>query len=143
MPKIFESHGRMRVYTFGQVFVSEVEGPWNIELTQRWIRELGPHVLNLARNGATAGISVFSGSMLCTPESLELIGRASRETAKVVNIVAMAHVATPDVEARDLMQRYFETQARDLYEVRLFEEFGAARNWVEGALLAPRDDLDG
>jgi hypothetical protein len=137
--KAFKSHGRIAVRNVGQVFISEIDGPWNVELTQEWIRVLGPCLAALARNGPMAGMAVFRTSMLLTPESLELTRRAARESARLFSIVAMAHVADRSVEGRNLMQPLLERDAEGLWPMRLFETFEPAFEWVQSILVEQKN----
>ncbi len=134
----FSAHGRIDVSHIGQVFVAEVEGPWNEELTKSWIAQLLPLLTELSHAGPIAGITVFRRSMLFTPESLQLMKRAAASGAREFPIVAVAHVIDQTVEGADLMAPVLAEYDRQLWPVQRFAHFAQALRWIESQLALQR-----
>jgi hypothetical protein len=63
-------HGEFACHVDGRLIVSDVVGPWNLELVQAWAAELHRHA-SLMTPGPHVGIAIVHGSILClrTPSS--------------------------------------------------------------------------
>ncbi len=118
----------------GRVLVSHVVGPWNAELVAAWVSRSDPWARAASAKGAHGGITVIEGSMLSTPEALEMMRQAIRYAASYPHCVGHAIVARADVEGRVLMAPIFAQAHEGVCPYRLFEDLAEARAWMDGLI---------
>lgn len=132
----FKPHGRVELWTEGNVVYLEASGPFNKEAVlavgATW-REL---FARLPHSGPFADVVVVEGSMMAGPEVLEAFGAfLGMNTAANVAPCAVAWVVPPAVEGGVLMIPAFE----QIYQaagrnIRFFDNLPQARDWVRGQL---------
>jgi hypothetical protein len=129
-PITFRSHGHFTTRVEGPLIISEVTGPWNKELVEEWAHGSQPVARSLAAHGPHVGIAVISGSMLCTPEALEVLRQAARHAADTLNCRAHVIVADASVEGRDFVESNFIRAYEGVLELAIFYTLAEARAWA-------------
>lgn len=137
MTSSFRPHGTFNTRIEGRLIVSEVTGPWNMELVQHWGKSCLPVATELAATGPWIGIAVIRESMLCPPEALAALRRIVAHSATQLHCAAHVIVAGPEVDGRDFLEPIFARVYEGLVEHAIFYTFDEARAWSL-ALLAGR-----
>lgn len=104
MTSHFRPHGEFTCHVDGRLIVSDVAGPWNLELVQAWAAELHQHASRMTP-GPHEGTRHFD----------------SRATLVV---------ADATVEGRDFMAPSFAKMYRDITPHRFFSDYPSARAWA-------------
>ena len=129
----FRSHGEFLTRVDGRLLISDVTGPWNKELVEEWASASGP----VARGvGPHVGIAIIHGSMLCTPEALEVLRNCAAYAARSLECVAHGIVAAKDVEGRDFVESSFFRAYEGVLPLAIFYTIEEARQWAYGLLDA-------
>jgi hypothetical protein len=130
----FSPHGQFDIRLDGRAFVTEVEGPWNVQLVRRWIEATMPYCQELVKGGPWGGIAIVSRSMLCTPDALAELGRAVAYSVKHFNCVAHIMVAAPDVEGRGIIEPAFRQIYEGVCAYQFFNHYADAKLWLDQLL---------
>jgi hypothetical protein len=136
MSPAFRPHGDYAAWVEGRLVISEVTGPWNVELVRLWAAELHAKTAPLAATGPHAGIAIIHGSMLCPPDALELMAKAVRYPERHLRCVAHVVVADASVEGRELMRASYARMYPGAMPHRLFDDVAEARTWALARLAA-------
>lgn len=138
MSSTFPPHGHFDIRVDGRIVVTEVDGPWNVQLVRNWIEATVPYCHAMAKGGPWAGIAIVRGSMLCTPEAMALLGRAVANGVKHYNCVAHVVVAAPHVEGRGIVEPAFRQIYEGVCAYHFFDEYAEAKHWTEQLLATMR-----
>ena len=130
---LFRAHGQFSTRVDGRLIISDVTGPWNKELVEEWALASQPVALGVGRH---VGIAVIHGSMLCTPEALQVLRRSAAYAARVLDCVAHVIVADKTVEGRDFVEPSFFKAYQDVLPLAMFYTLAEARAWSEALLDA-------
>ena len=134
----FPPHGQFNIYLDGRILVTEVHGPWNVELVRRWAAAVRPYSLQLMPGGPWAGLALIRGSMLSTPEGMEALADVTANGVQHFGCIANIVVAAADVAGRGVIETQFKRIYEGVCAYGFFYEMTEAREWLH-ALLASRD----
>ncbi|MFZ6846072.1 hypothetical protein [Undibacterium sp. RuTC16W] len=128
-------HGNFKIYTDGQILVSEVTGPWNTELVQEWVDSMLPTIQELSLKGPWGTIAIVSNSLLCPKEALQLLTDKARGAVGKYQLVGSVYVAAPDVDGRNFIEPVYEKFYKDICPIEFFDDYPDARDWVRQRCL--------
>lgn len=137
MKTIFRPHGRFKVWTEGQLLLTEVTGPWNRELVDHWAQQARELAMTFTPERPYIAITTVFGSILCPVDALERIQQANdyshRELACLANVI----VADSSVEGRELVKdSYHRIGLPDF-----FADLESAKMWANQTLQNHRSRL--
>lgn len=132
----FQPHGEFTAYVDGRLIVSDVQGPWNRELVDKWAAEMYVLVTQLRRSGPHVGLAILRGSMLCTPDALVAMARALQYGTAKGGCIGNAVVADAGVEGRALMLDTYDKLYDERAPHRFFYDVDSARAWALSLLAA-------
>jgi hypothetical protein len=125
----FRPHGEYKLRLEGRVLISELVGPWNLELVNTWMKAAHPIVKQLAATGPHVHMTIVTGSLLCTPEALDRLAEVIVYTTAQMQCIGNPVVAAADVEGRAL----FELMYARIYDGSpprgLFFDYASAKAW--------------
>jgi hypothetical protein len=132
----FRPHGEYKLRLEGRVLVSELVGPWNLELVDTWMKAAHPMVKALAATGPHVHMTIVTGSLLCTPPALDRLAEVIVYTTAKMRCIGNPVVAAADVEGRAL----FEPMYARIYDGSpprgLFLDYASAKAWSLELLAA-------
>jgi len=129
-------HGRVVQRRVGQIMVADLHGPWNLECMQDAVRRANPVIDDMLRTGPVGIIIVVHDSMLGTSDSLDDIRRESAQRSEDGRI-AVAWVAHPGIEGRELMVSVLEEVYRGTLPMRIFPDYDSAERWISSFIESP------
>lgn len=130
MAPLFPSHGKYSLYRDGQVLVTEVVGPWNLELVQEWARSAIPFSIEIQEDGPWAGIAIMSESMLATPDAMAALRKVVAASVEQFNCIAHIVVAAPGVAGKGVVEPAFEKVYEGLCLSGFFDDYVSAKQWA-------------
>ncbi len=132
----FIPHGEFKLRLEGRVLVSELVGPWNLELVNTWMKAAHPMVKELASTGPHVHMTIVTGSLLCPPEALDRLAEVIVYTTAKMQCIGNPVVAAANVEGRAL----FEPMYARIYDGSpprgLFLDYASAKAWSLDLLAA-------
>ncbi|MES3024297.1 MAG: hypothetical protein V4857_22240 [Pseudomonadota bacterium] len=132
----FQAHGEFKIRLDGRLLVSELHGPWNKELVEQWMKEANPVAKSLAETGPHIALTIITGSLLCTPEAIDMLAQVVRHTAARLKCIGNLVVAAPGVEGRALFKpMYARIYGNDLPH-GLFADYESGKAWALAILAA-------
>ncbi len=135
-PLTFMPHGEYKLRLEGRVLVSELVGPWNLELVNAWMKDAHPYVKQLAATGPHVHMTIVTGSLLCPPDALDRLAEVIVYTTAKMRCVGNPVVAAANVEGRAL----FEPMYARIYDGSpprgLFLDYESAMVWSLELLAA-------
>jgi len=134
----FAPHGEFRIWTEGDILCYDATGPFNLEALHALATARVKIVQQWKPGRRIAAMVHWHKSALMSPEAFAAYSRGLEHFHESVNLpVALAWVASPDVEGMQLMINKFEELfARRKTNFRLFDDPDAARAWVNECLAA-------
>ena len=132
----FQPHGEFTTTVDGRLIVSDVLGPWNRELVDKWAAEIYVLVTQMRLSGPHVGLAVLRGSMLCTPDALVAMEQALRYGTAKGGCIGNAVAIDAGVEGRALMLATFDKLYDERAPHRFFYDFDSARAWALSLLAA-------
>ena len=130
----FSQHGKFSNRTEGQLLISEVVGPWNIELVSNWAKDSYPLAVSLAQNGPWIYILVIQGSLLCPPEAMAEMKRIATYAATNLKVIANLLVAADGTEGYLFMDSYYAKLYGEFSTYRSFTTLEEAKSCAAGLL---------
>jgi hypothetical protein len=125
----FQPHGEYKLRLEGRVLISELVGPWNLELVDTWMKAAHPMVKELAATGPHVHMTIVTGSLLCPPEALDRLAEVIVYTTAKMQCIGNPVVAAASVEGRAL----FEPMYARIYDGSpprgLFLDYESAMAW--------------
>lgn len=125
----FQPHGEYKLRLEGRVLISELVGPWNLELVDTWMKAAHPMVKELAATGPHVHMTIVTGSLLCPPEALDRLAEVIVYTTAKMQCIGNPVVAAANVEGRAL----FEPMYARIYDGSpprgLFLDYESAMAW--------------
>ena len=134
---IFVPHGEFQIRTEGQVIISEIQGPWNVEMMRAWGQSFGPVAQALCAQGPVGSIGVYSYSLLTSPDSIALLGKLLRYGVAHYQVECTADVYDASVEGHTLAPLMFRKVYEGVVPSRSFVRVADAMLWVNSVLSAP------
>ncbi|MES3022445.1 MAG: hypothetical protein V4857_12770 [Pseudomonadota bacterium] len=126
----FRPHGDYKLRLDGRILVSDLQGPWNLELVDSWMRAAYPMVKELAATGPHVHLTVVTGSLLCTPESLDRLANVIVYTTANMKCIGNLVAASAEVEGRALFEPMYSRIYADSPPHGLFYDFDSAKLWA-------------
>lgn len=130
MKTLFRPPGRFKIWTEGQLLLTEVTGPWNRELVDHWAKQALQLAGTFSPDRPYVAITTVFVSILCPADALERIKQAIDFSQHELPCIANIIVADASVEGRELVK---ETYAR-IGLPGFFEDLESAKNWAKQAL---------
>ncbi len=130
MTERFPAHGDFRVSVEGPLVITEITGPWNAQLLQRWVIALEPHSKQARLHGRYGGITIIHGSVLCPPDALSIMRERTQWSVQRHPYVGTAFVVAPGVEGSALTLSVFGRVFQGLCAFQVFPELPAAKAWL-------------
>ena len=130
MAPLFPSHGKYSLHRDGQVLVTEVVGPWNLELVQEWARSAIPFSIEMQEEGPWAGIAIMSESMLATPDAMAALRKVVAASVEQFNCIAHIVVAAPGVAGKGVVEGAFQKVYEGLCLSGFFDDYSSAKDWA-------------
>ncbi|MES2322669.1 MAG: hypothetical protein V4633_10445 [Pseudomonadota bacterium] len=125
----FWPHGEYQLRLEGRVLVSELVGPWNLELVDNWMKAAHPMVKELAATGPHVHMTIVTGSLLCTPESLDRLADVIIYTTAKMQCIGNPVVAAANVEGRALFEQMYARIYDGSPPRGLFLDYASAKAW--------------
>ncbi|WP_394778873.1 hypothetical protein [Undibacterium sp.] len=135
MSEVFTPHGQFSLHVDGRVIVSEVTGPWNLELVKDWAREVNPYAAAMQEGGPWGGIAIIHESMLGTPDAMAALGAASAYAVAHYGCIAQLVVATTDVAGRRVVEPAFRRLYEHVCACEFFDDYAAAKAWLDQLVM--------
>src|SRR4051812_30321104 len=108
----FRQHGLFTAHVEGRILITEVTGPWNLEMIENWARHVYPMAKALAADGPHVSISIIRESMFCPPDAFDALRRTVEFGVSKLHLLGQLNVADQSVEGRGFLE---STYAR-IYE---------------------------
>ncbi|KAA3653915.1 MAG: hypothetical protein DWQ11_06560 [Proteobacteria bacterium] len=134
----FAAHGDFALRQEGRLLMSDLTGPWNLELVDRYRVEVAPHVARLAAGGPWAQIAVCHRSVLAPQDALQALADSARLLAGQYHRVAIAYVLPPEVEGHGIMESVFDRLYKGFQAVACFDALAPACAWALAQVDAAR-----
>ena len=125
----FEPHGEYKLRLEGRVLVSELLGPWNLELVDTWMKAAHPMVKELAATGPHVHMTIVTGSLLCTPAALDRLAAVIVYTTAKMQCIGNPVVAAANVEGRALFEQMYARIYDGSPPRGLFLDYASAKAW--------------
>nr|WP_315476785.1 hypothetical protein [uncultured Undibacterium sp.] len=124
---VFRPHGRFKVWTEGQLLLTEVTGPWNRELIDYWAKQALDLVTEFSAERPYVAITTVFESILCPADAIERIAQVVQHSRTHLPCLANVIVAAKDVDGRDIVKRTYQGIGLE----PIFEDFDSAKSWAE------------
>ena len=132
----FSAHGEFSLRQDDRLLMSELTGPWNIELVDRYRIEVAPFVERLATDGPWGQIVICHHSVLAPQDALKALSDSARVLAGRYDRVAVAYVLPPEVEGYGIMESVLTRLYTGFQSVACFETLAPAREWTLAQIKA-------
>jgi hypothetical protein len=135
----FPIHGEFKSQFFPdeRLVISEITGPWNVELVQAWGKSIEPLFDQLDPKAANGAIAHHHVSILNTPQAVDLHRAIIKKGVNRYGLVAIASVVAPGVEGASLAEKLLANVYSGVVEHQIFSCPEEARVWMK-AKLAPQ-----
>ena len=140
---IFPAHGDFKAHIAGNTVISEVQGPWNMQLLQDWAVAVTPLYSQLGQIGVCAGISIHTNSVLTQPECITHHRALTEFAVEHYNFAACASVITADVEGSKLAKTLLSPIFAGIVPYEVFPDLNSAQKWVNLQLEQQRKSRQG
>lgn len=131
---VFRPHGKFETWAEGQLLLTEVTGPWNLELVDYWSKK----ALVLAREFTSdfpyVAITIVHESILCPPEALEKMAIATQYANDHLPCLGHCVVAGSDVDGRDIVRLLYEKIRLE----HIFDDLEQAKRWASNLIEEDR-----
>ncbi|PWF54935.1 hypothetical protein C7C56_004430 [Massilia glaciei] len=114
--------------------MSEVDGPWNKEMVVQWMRAASPVARSLAETGPHIALTIVTGSLLCPPEALTMLGQVIHHTAARLQCIGNLVVAADGVEGRALFTPMYARIYTADTPHDLFPDYESGKAWALAVL---------
>lgn len=132
---VMAPHGNRAIWTDGRILMSRNTGPFNLEALRLSTERTRTERIRLSDSGPWASIAIMDGSIMFTPEALDLVRENMSDPERNGNLVASAFVMSPDIEGYSLCEEIFAPiYALAGASFRVFEDFDDAHEWAVGEL---------
>jgi hypothetical protein len=133
---LFLPHGSFSIRTQGQIIISDMHGPWNIETLESWGRSFAEVAQPLCVNGPIASVVVYFNSLLTSPDALALFRKMLPQGFKRYGMTAAALVYDETVEGYLLGPLIFNPIHEGVIVHQTFTSLEPALLWVAQCLEA-------
>lgn len=125
----FEVHGRAEFRLEADVLFLDLYGPWNMECIRAAGDSAWPLMNRLMAQGPFGIVVIGHDSLLGTPDAIEAISVETARQGKL-DSVAIAWVADPEIEGRELMMPLVEKAYEGIATMQSFFELEPALRWI-------------
>ena len=125
----FLAHGDFTAQVEGRLIISEVNGPWNLELVVSWCDALYPVARALSAGGPHVGIAVIHHSLMCPPDAFAYLRRAITYSARHLGCIGNCIVHAPEVDGASLMEAMYMPVYQNLTPHLFCDSLDQARSW--------------
>lgn len=139
MPQLFQAHGNFLLYRDGSILVTEVIGPWNVELIKAWAKAAIPYSLEMQAIGTWGAIAIITESMLCPPAALQALRKNVAFSVQHLGCVSHSIVATADVAGRGVIEPAFQRVYEGLCASDFFYDYESAKQWTHNLIQSTVD----
>jgi hypothetical protein len=126
----FRPHGRFKVWTDGQLLISEMTGPWNRELVEYWAAQALQLTGEFSNERPYIAITTVYESILCPADAMERIAKAIEYSHTHLPCLANVVVAAEDVDGRGLVKSAYQRIGLENF----FTELESAKDWAQKTL---------
>jgi hypothetical protein len=124
---VFRPHGRFKVWTEGQLLLTEITGPWNRELVEYWAEQARDLVTVFSPERPYVAISTVFESILCPADAIERIAQVVQHSRANLPCLANVIVVAKDVDGCDIVKQTYQRIGLE----HIFEDFDSAKAWAE------------
>lgn len=136
MTRGFSQHGDFTARVEGRLIISEVTGPWNLELVRSWGRVVDPLARELSATGPHVGIAVLHGSVMCPPDAFALMREMIAYGIAHLGLVGNCLVADATVEGASLLEPMYANFYDPGTPHRFFSDLDECKAWASELLAA-------
>ena len=126
----FKPHGQLQIHRDCQILVSEIAGPWNIELLELMRNALTPYAAELRKNGRGGCITIITESMLSSPEAMIMLRKLVKSGVENFDFAGQAIIAEKNVIGRGLVEPIFYPAYKNQCPFQFFYDYDAAKFWL-------------
>ncbi len=131
---VFRPHGTFKTWVEDQFLLTEVTGPWNVELVEYWSQQALSLARQFSKDQPYVAITVVHESMLCSPEALEKIAAATEYGERYLPCLGHCVVAAKEVDGREVVRYMYEKIRLE----HIFEDMDEAIRWANGLIKEDR-----
>ncbi len=132
----FTIHGTYQLRVRGRLILSEIVGPWNIEMLDDFASQFAPLAAQLGASGPIGSLGIHTGSLLTSPESNARLRKMVTHGKAHYQLRCCATVTAPDVEGFILARSMLEPIYAGVVPFRVFDRLEPAVQWMETVLRA-------
>ncbi|HZP12576.1 MAG TPA: hypothetical protein VFB36_09155 [Nevskiaceae bacterium] len=125
----YEVHGRFELRREGDLLFLDLHGPWNMECIREAAAQAWPIMLDIQSKGPVGVIVAAHGSMLGTMDAVQAIREETGRRGQQ-NRMAVAWVAEPSVEGRQVMAMMLQQAYEGLVAFESFDSLSRALTWI-------------
>jgi hypothetical protein len=129
MASSYAQHGDFTAQLEGRLIISEVNGPWNLELAMNWSKTLHPVAMELARGGPHVGIAVIRHSLMCPPDAFDYLRKAIIYSAQHLDCIGNCIVHAPDIDGASLIGAMYQPVYKNLTPHLFCDNLDQAKAW--------------
>ncbi len=134
MAQKYSQHGSFATRVEGRLIISDVNGPWNVELVRSWGREA--HALAVGLSGPHVGIAVLHGSVMCPPDAFALMREMIAYAIAHLDLIGNCVAADATVEGASLLEPLYANFYDPGTPHRFFSDLDECKSWAAQLLAA-------
>lgn len=135
---LFRPHGHFSVRVEGQILLTEVTGPWNLELVEYWATQALGLAQGFRKDFPYVAVTIIHDSMLCPLDALERVAQGVAYARQNLACVGHCIVVAPDVDGREIVRNAYQRIGLGLF----FADLEQALHWASQCLSKFRSDGD-
>ena len=139
MRHLFKPHGKFLLYRDDNILVTDITGPWNIELIKFWAKAAIPYSLEMQTIGVWGAVAIISESMLCSPDAMQALRKNVAYSVHGLGCVSHCIVAEADVLGRGIVEPAFERAYEGLCPSNFFYDYESAKLWTQSQIQVALD----
>lgn len=139
MSQSFQPHGKFSLYRDGNILVTQLIGPWNIELIQAWAKATVPYTSEMQTLGTWGAVAIITESMLCPADAMEALRKSVAYSVRRLGCVSHCIVAKPDVAGRGIIEPVFKRVYEGLCASSFFDDYESAKLWTDRQIQSALD----
>lgn len=139
MRQLFKPHGKFLLYRDGNILVTDITGPWNIELIKSWAKAAIPYSLEMQTSGVWGAVAIMTESMLCPPDAMQALRRNVAYSVQNLGCISHCIVANTDVLGRGIVEPAFQRVYEGLCASNFFYDYESAKLWTQSQIQSAFD----
>jgi hypothetical protein len=132
----FSQHGDFTTYVDGRLIISDVNGPWNLELVTNWCTVVHPLAMQMSQSGPSVGIAILHRSLMCPPDAFAQLRAAIIYGARHLGCIGNCIVYDPGIDGAALIDHLFKPVYKDLTPHLFCHDLDQAKAWGRQLLAA-------